>query len=197
MRTKQLFRVIIAAAVVSGASLTATAQQKAPQTAAPQKQEAKPIPVKTAKVWSDDDLTSLRSPADIYAEEKQAQAAQAAAAAKQTAAAKQAVATKPTQPHDVAPPALSNPKTTEDADKMIAWENRDIAAQQQFAQELQKQLDAAPPDQQEHLQKALQERMKIIADTQRERDGIVAQEKQLEKKPAAGSNAPATPPPSQ
>ena len=195
MRTKQLFEIIVTAAVVCGASLTATARQQTSQTAAPQKREAKPAPAKSAKVWTDDDVSSLRSPADAYVAEKSAESAAAADAAKQAAAAKQ-VAAKPAQPHDTAPPALSNPKTTEDADKMIAWEDRDIAAQQQFAQELQKQLDAAPPDQQEHLQKALQERMQIIASTQRERDGIAAQKEKLEKKPAAGSNA-AAPPQSQ
>lgn len=192
MRTKQLFEIIVTAAVVCGASLTATAQQQTPQTAAPQKHQSKSTAAKSAKVWTDDDVSSLRSPADAYVAEKNAEDA---AATKQAAAAKQ-VAAKPAQPHDAAPPALSNPKTTEDADKMIAWEDRDIAAQQQFAQELQKQLDAAPPDQQEHLQKALQERMQIIASTQRERDGIAAQKEKLEKKPAAGSNA-AAPPQSQ
>src|SRR6185437_9981107 len=66
MKTTQFFRVIVTAAVVSGASLTATAQQQTSQTSAPQKQEAKPTPAKAAKVWSDDDLSSLRSPSDNY-----------------------------------------------------------------------------------------------------------------------------------
>src|SRR5579864_7451995 len=108
MRTKQFFRALIVAVVASGTSLTAAAQQQTAQTAAPQKQEAKSTPAKRAKVWTADDLSSLRSPADVYTQEKEAQAAEDAAAAKQAATAKQAAA-GPAK-HD-APPLLSNPKT--------------------------------------------------------------------------------------
>jgi hypothetical protein len=186
MRTKQLFGIIVTAAVVSSASLTATAQQQTSQTPTPQKQEAKSTPAKSAKVWSDDDLTSLRSPADIY--KKEAQAAQAAAATEPAAPA------KPGQS-----PAWSKVwtiKTPDDAQKAIDWDNRDIAAQQQYADRLKDQLNAAPPNQREHLQQTLNHELEVIAATVKERDGIAAQQKQLEK-PAAGTNAPATPPPSQ
>lgn len=188
MRTKQLFGIIITAAVVSGASLTATAQQQTSQTEAPRKQEAKPAPAKTAKVWSDDDLTSLRSPADMYKQEKEEQAAQAAAAAKAAAPAK------------TGEPAWSKVwtvKTPDDAQKAIDWDNRDIAAQQQYADRLKNQLDTAPADQREHLQQTLNHELEVIAATVKERDGIAAQQKQLEKKPAAGTSAPTTPPQSQ
>lgn len=194
MRTKQFFRIIFTAAVISGASLTATAQQPAAQTAAPQKQKAKPTPAKSAKVWTSDDLTSLRSSADIYTEEKAAQAAQAAAAAKQAATAKQP-GPKPTPLG--APPALSNPKTPEDADKMIAWENRDIAAQQQFVEDLKKQVDQAPPDQKERLQNLLQQHIENLANTRKEAEGLAIRKQKLEKKPAAGNTAPAATPQSQ
>lgn len=189
MRTKQLFGIIITAAVVSGTSLTATAQQQTSQTAAPQKQQVKSTPTKTAKVWSDDDLSSLRSPADAYKEEKEAQTAQAAAAAKPAAPAKQGES-----------PAWSKVwtiKTPDDAQKAIDWDNRDIAAQQQYADRLRNQLDTAPPDQRDHLQQTLNHELEVIATTVKERDGITAQQKQLEKKSAAGTNAPATPPQSQ
>src|SRR5579864_3449103 len=188
MRTKQLFGIIITAAVVSGASLTAMAQQQTSQATAPQKQEAKPAPPKTTtKVWSDDDLTSLRSPADVYKEEKEAQTAQAAAAAKPAATAKPGES-----------PAWSKVwtiKTPADAQKAIDWDNRDIAAQQQYADRLKNQLDTAPADQRDHLQQTLNHELEVIASTVKERDGIAAQQKQLEKKSAAGTNAPATLPP--
>lgn len=188
MRTKQFFRGLIVVAVALGTSLTATAQ-----TTAPQKQEAKSTQAKRAKVWTADDLSSLRSPADVYTQEKEAQAAEAAAAARQASAAKQAAASPA---HHDSPPLLSNPKTTEDADKMIDWENRDIAAQQQYIERLKNQIETAPPGQKEHLQETLQKEIQIVADTQKERDGLAAQKQALEKKPAAG-NAPATPPSSQ
>lgn len=184
MRTKQFFRVVIAAVAVSGASLTAAAQQQTSQTSAPQKKEAKPAPAKSSKVWSDDDLTSLRSPADIYAQQQQEAAAAAAAAA---ASAKQQSAAKASSPADPAPGRASgwNIKTPNDAQKAIDWDDRDIATQKELAANLQKKLDAAPPDQKARLQKALDERLQIIAGTQKDRDVIAVQKEKLEKKPAA------------
>ena len=195
MRTKHLFRVIIAAVVVSGASLTAAAQQQASQTDASQKQKAKPAPAKSAKVWGDDDLTSLRSPADIYAQQQQREAAAAATAA----SAKQQSVAKAGNPADPSPGRASGWKinTPDDAQKAIDWDDRDIATQKQLAANLQKQLDTAPADQKARLQKALEERLQIIAGTQKDRDVIAVQKEKIEKKPTAGSNAPASPPPSQ
>ncbi|MGH9780373.1 MAG: hypothetical protein ACRD33_01020, partial [Candidatus Acidiferrales bacterium] len=173
---------------VLGASLMAGAQQPPPQTPAKQKQEAKPASAKSAKVWTADDLTSLRSPSDTYVEEKQAQAAEAAAAS----AAKQQAAAKPAKPV-AGPPMLSNPKTPDDADKMIAWENRDITSQQEYVEILKKRLETAPADQKEHLQQVLRERIQIVAATQKERDGLAADKQALEKK-AAATNGAAQPP---
>ena len=83
---------------------------------------------------------------------------------------------------------LSDPKTVESADKMIAWEERDIAAQEEFVIRLKTQLESAPLEDRDHLQKLIIERQKIIADTRSERDGLVAQKKALAKKSAAASD---------
>lgn len=193
MRTKQFSRMVITAAFVLGGSLAAA--QETPQTTAAQKQVAQPAAAKSPIVWTNDDVKTLRSPADIYTKEKEAQAAAAAAAAKQAAAAAKQAAAKPA-PRG-APPALSNPKTPEDADKMIAWENRDIAAEQQFVDELKQEAEQAPPDQKDRLQRLLQQHIEELANTRKEMEGLVVKKKDLEKKPAAGNNTAATTPPSQ
>ncbi|HEV2289177.1 MAG TPA: hypothetical protein VGR81_09520 [Candidatus Acidoferrales bacterium] len=160
--------------------------QPALQSVASPDQKTKPAAAKPAKVWTDDDITSLRTPEDVYREE-QAQAAQAATAAKpsQSAAAK--------KPQVGAAPALSSPKTVADADKMIAWEQRDIDSQQQYVNKLQDELSKAPASQQDQLQNLLQQRIQILNDTRKEMEGLAAQKQQLEKKAAADSNSSAQP----
>ncbi len=180
-----LLKILSAAALAICFSLAAQAQS-APQ-APPQKpgQKQKPA-VKTAthKVWTDDDVSSLRTPADTYIEIEDAQAVQAAS--KQAASAQQAAPSKPAQ--HAAPPKLSNPKSVEDADKMIAWEQRDIDSQQEYVQRLQQELATAPADQKERLQNLIQERTQIIADTRQEQAGLIAQKKALQAKSGAGNH---------
>lgn len=182
MMSNKLPRMVVIAALAFTGSLSIQAQQQ--QASDSQKQPAKSTaaPAKPAVVWTDDNISSIRSASDIYLEQKRA--AETAAAAQAADAAKPA--TKPT-PKDHAPVSLSNPKTVESADAMIAWENRDIAAQQQFLQELQKRLEAAPADQQARLQQDLQQHAQTLAETQKERDGLVAQKQQIEKKASASS----------
>ena len=143
---------------------------------------------KPKKIWTDDDVSTLHAPADSYKDQNQVQVgevAKSASSAQPTAVSK--------EPRDK-PPLLSGPKTVESADKMIAWEDRDIAAQEEFVARLKTQLESAEPENRDHLQNLITERQKIIADTRKERDGLVAQKKSLEKKatgaPADDSTAP-------
>jgi formate-dependent nitrite reductase cytochrome c552 subunit len=140
---------------------------------------------KPKKTWTDDDVASLHSPADSYRDQKQAQM-QSAGDAKNPASAQETSASKELRDK---PPLLSDPKTVESADKMIAWEDRDIAAQQEFVARLKTQLETAAPEDRDHLQELIVERQKIIADTRAERDGLVAKKKGLEKKTAATATA--------
>jgi len=143
---------------------------------------------KPKKTWTDDDVSALHSPADSYENQKQLQIDEAA---KSTASAQSTPA--PKEPRDK-PPLLSDPKSVESADKMIAWEERDIAAQEEFVARLKTQLESAAPEDRDHLQNLIVERQKIIADTRKERDGLAVQKKSLEKKatgaPADDSTAP-------
>lgn len=165
----------------SSQSSSASAAQ---QDTATKAQKAKPTSAKSAKVWTEDDISSVRTPADDYRDQEREQAAEAAAATKQS----QLTAAKPGQ-QPAAPPALSNPKTAGDADKMIAWEQKDVNAQQQFIDQLRQQLDAAPPDQKEPLQKQLQEHMDNLAVTEKELQNVTAQKEALEKRAGSSSGS--------
>jgi hypothetical protein len=177
MRNSLQFRMVLAAAVAVGFSAAAQAQGDS-QKRAPRAERQKPAS-NSHKVWTNDDLGSVRRPADIYVDAKYTQAAE-------TDGSKQSAAAKPAK--HVAAPALSNPKTVEDADKMIAWEKRDVDAQTEFVEQLKKQIEEAPPEDKERLKKLLQERIQILADTRAEMETLVGQKKELQKKPAADGN---------
>ena len=178
---KPISRIPVAAVAVLLTPALCLAQQQ-PSKAASQEKQAKAAPAKPApKVWTADDLTSLRSPADDFVRQQQAEAAAAADASKKSAAAKPA----PAGPQDH-PPLLSNPKSPEAADNMIAWEDRDLTAQQERLERLKTELDNAPPDKQAHLQQVIQDEIQTIAKIQSEKQGLVQQKQQLEKKSSAG-----------
>jgi len=144
--------------------------------------DSSPAP-KKHKVWTDDEVSTLRTPADDYVEQKQAAEAATAAAAAAAAMAK----SKPKSEKAVGPPRLTNPKSPEDADRMIAWENRDVDAQQEYVDTLRTQLEQAAPEERERLEQKLTQRIQIVEDTKKERDALVTQKKELEKKAGPGA----------
>jgi len=150
-------------------------------------------PSKSRKVWTDDDLGSLHNQGGISVAAAQTPAVPAAADASGTAT---PASSKPAQAANSklsGKPALSNPKNTDEADGMIAWEQRDIDSQQEYVDRLQSELDQAPADQKEHLQGQLAERQKILADTRREQQDLIAQRKTLQKKSAADTTVASAP----
>lgn len=188
LKNSFVFSAILASAAALGLTAAAYAQSD-PQKKTPPAKQAKPASKpRSHKVWTDDEVGSLRSPANAYMDAKYSQADGAADS-------KEAAAVKP-RPHAAAP-ALSNPKTVDDADKMIAWEKRDVDAQTEYVERLKKQIDEAPPEDKERLKKVLQERIQILADTRGEMETLVQQKKDLQKKPATDSNNAAAQPPSQ
>jgi hypothetical protein len=188
MKTKNdfLFIVILAWAVAVGLAAPARAQSDAGTTPAKQRKAT----AKTHKVWTEDDLGTVRRPADAYADKEAAQA-QAAAPTQAADAAKQASASKPDKPK-IAPLAHAN--SVDDADKKIVWEERDIQGQEEFIARLQEELGQASPDRKEHLQQVIEEHKQILADTRKELEGLKAQRKQLEKPGAPNVTASAQPP---
>jgi hypothetical protein len=162
----------------TGTSSLAQDAQDAKSSQAPAK-DSSPAP-KKHKVWTDDEVSTLRTPEDNYIEQKQA--AEAAASAAAAAAAQQAKSTPKSEKHVGAAPALSNPKSPADADRMIAWENRDVDAQQELIDKERTQVEQATPETREALEKDLTKHIKMLEDTKKERAALVTQKKELEKK---------------
>jgi hypothetical protein len=182
----QIFLKLGCAAILLASTGTSSLAQNA-QDAKPSQanaQDSSPAP-KKHKVWTDDEVTTLRTPEDNYLEQKQAAEASNAAAA--AAAAEQAKSKLKSQKHVGGPSALSNPKSADDADRMIAWENRDVQAQQELIDKVHTELEQASGDDRDRLEKYLAKQAEILAQIKRERDALVAQKKDLEKK--AGSAA--------
>ena len=186
MKTKNIlfFGAILASAVVLGLGSAAFAQSDS-QNATPTK-KVKPGP-KPRKVWTDDDFGSTRTPAAT----RENQAA-SSGASQEPAAANQSTDSKPHA--GGVPPVFTNPKSLEDADKMIAWENRDIEAQQESLEKLKTQIAEAPADQKERLTKVFEQRTQILAATRNELKNLQTKRKDLEKPPAGNQTASAEPP---
>lgn len=184
MKTKN--KVILGAFLVSAATLgvasTALAQSDSQKSATTSKRH-KPAP-KKEKVWTNDDFASVSTPAD--AKDNTAPASGQSGAANSTASAN--------QHKGGVPPVLTNPKSLEDADKMIAWEHRDIAAQEEFLVKVQQEIDEAPADQKDRLTKLLEDRTKILASTRTELKNLETKKKAMEKPPAENTAAASEPP---
>jgi len=195
MKNTSLVRAMLLAGAVLGSAALACGQDTSGQ--ADQKNAARQqrAASKPHKVWTDDDLGTLhRSPGVTVAQahpESEMPKAQggpdsAPAADAKKPASKSALKT--------GPDALAHPKTTDDAEKMIAWEQRDIDAQQEFVDRMQDQIEHAPADQKEHLQKVLTERQQTLADTRREQQQLIADKKLLQKKSSGDASASAQSP---
>ena len=187
MKTKNT--IIISAILATAASLapssTAFAQSASQKSKTPSKQH-KQAP-KREKVWTNDDFGSV--PAAAPAKENQPEPS---GASEQPAAAASTV--DPNQRKGGGPPTLTNPKSLEDADRMIAWEHRDIDAQQDFLEKVKREIDEAPADQKDRLTKLLEDRTKILASTRNELKNLENKKKEMEKPPAENAAASAEPP---
>jgi plasmid maintenance system killer protein len=177
---RKIFITFGCAAILFAATGTSSFAQDAQDTKSSQASAKGSSAPKKHKVWTDDEVSTLRTPEDNYIEQKQA--AEAAASAAAAAAAQQAKSTPKSEKHVGAAPALSNPKSPEDADRMIAWENRDVDAQQELIDKVRTQVVQATPETREALEKDLAKRIKMLDDTKKERDALATQKKELEKK---------------
>jgi len=157
---------MLAVALFAGLTITGTtalaqdAAQPASGTHPPTQSAKKP------KVWTDDNIASVRTPADNFEiqqeQEEEAQQAKAEAAA---------------QAASVAEPA---PKTVQQADSKIAAKKQQLADQQQYLQRLQK--DVNNPNNSSLDQLRLNWRLKSHTASEQQTE---AQLKQLESEKAA------------
>jgi hypothetical protein len=118
-------------------------QPSSPQIAPPEQPASK-----KHRVWTNDDVVSLRSPADTYLAEKEAQeAAHAEAAAKKVALAKQMKEAGLT---------LDLPSTSEETQRLIKAKQDQIKDFQDAMDRLNKDLPDAPPDRKPEIQKEIE-----------------------------------------
>src|SRR5262249_39131815 len=178
---------------LAGAAQAQSASQTTDNTAPAKKQ--KPAPKTAHKVWTEDNISTVRTQADkvIDSSDRQQQAAnEAAVTAAQEAAQKQQAGGDPAKPVKKAP--LSQAKSAEDAQAKIEWEKRDIQGQEEYIASLEERLSSATPEEKAHLQQLIAQHKQIIVDTQREMQGLEEQKKAFQNpnKPAApASEAPA------
>ena len=143
----------------------------------------KAAPAKPHKVWTDDDVTTLRTPADQYSAEKAAQEEAAATAAKAKADGAKSATAPANYPAGVKPAhaALSDPKSTEEADKMIAWENRDLDAQADYVRQMQECASNSSGAGRDHCLAEKARMEGVMAQTRQEVKNLKTQKTELEK----------------
>ena len=183
---KQFLLTLSAAALLwvgSASCVSAQDSQAAytpPESSPTPEARAKNVPAsRPHKVWTDDNVSSVRTSADKYEDRKQAEAE---AAANSATANGETRAKEPEAKIGTAA-ALAAPKSPEDAQRMIEWEDRDIDAQQEFLDKLRDQRrEAATTEERARLEKLIQERIDIITQTKKEREALVAQKQEMQKK---------------
>lgn len=168
-----MIRATVVFALLGAAGLAAFAQapsQEEKTTQQKSQKAAKP------KVWTDDNIDSVRSPADDYVVQQQQKDAQQAAA-KQTAS----------QTGTTAVTAGPQPKTVQQADSMITEKQQLLASQKQYLQKLQQQLSDPETTglERTRLEWRLKSYTATTQNTQADVTQLQAQKDALEKKAAA------------
>ncbi len=159
-----------------------------PQNSQPASQQTPQIdqlPVKRRKVWTNDDVVSLRTPTDNYLVEKEArEAAEAEAAAKSAAQPKSIVE---------APAEIKLPTSIEETQLLIKNKEQDITDAQTSLVSLNAELATVPEEQ----KKAKQKEIEIVAaELDRARNELkVLQSHLVELHKPPASQPPAAPPP--
>jgi cell division protein FtsL len=142
---------------------------------------------KTGKVWTNEELVSLRTPADIYLMEKAAQEEAAAKAAADKAAAQEADAAKPGEA------TVSLPATILETQKLIKDKQEQISDEQSNLDRMTKELPDAPEDQKPAMQKEIE---RMTADLPKAQNDLKQLTDHLEKlNNAQAQQAPPAPTP--
>jgi len=138
---------------------------------------------KQKKVWTNDDVVSLRTPSDVYLAEKEAQEAAAAEAAKEAAK---------TKLGDVARATEKLPATVEETRKLITAKVSQIADDQQALDRYTVELPSEPVERKDRMQEEI---TRITAALPKERSELKILQDHLEKLNKAQLNEAPAPPP--
>ena len=144
-------------------------QQPSPPEQSSQAQPPQPV-AKGKRVWTNEDVILLRTPADIYQTEKEAREAAAA-----QAAAKESTEAKPVKE---AGPAMKLPATVEETEKLIKAKEDQIDDEQSALERLVKELPNTPEDQKTAMQKEVD---RVAADLPKLRNELKILQTHLEK----------------
>jgi hypothetical protein len=163
-----------------------------PPSAQPAADPAPPIgelPVKRRKVWTNDEVIVLRTPADNYQVEKEAKGA-----AEADAAAKEATRKAAAKPEKEPPLDIKLPATPEETEKMLKGAQDDIQEEEVVLEKLQKELQDTPAEQKTEKQKEID---RLTASLENLRRDVKALRHQLQTFPVKpqGENPPAAPQP--
>lgn len=185
-------RAILTGAVLASVGILGTANSAWAQSDTQSGTQTKQNKPKPHKVWTDDNIGGSSGGVTVAAASNPSANAQPAATNQDAAPAGEQKTDSGTAPakKSGAPPVLTNPKSTEEADKMIAWENRDIEGQQEGLDKLRAQIADAPQDQRERLEKLYDQRAQILINTKNELKNLQEKKKTLENPPAQASAQP-------
>lgn len=165
--------------------------QQPPQAPAAAKEKTQATAPKKSVVWTDDNITSLRSPSDAYEMQQQDEKSEAAQVATQKPA---ATAHDDSQNGRPIPEA----KTVQQADDLIAHDKQEIQGQQDYIRQTQQELATATDSYKARLGWRIQSHTNIINNLQNEMSAIEKQRDALAKQPSASASPKATEqPPSQ
>jgi hypothetical protein len=157
-----------------------------PQNAPPPSQQTSPASIKPHKVWSNEDVVSLRTPEDIYLVEKDAQEAAAA-----EASAKEAAADKLTKELGL---TMTFPATPEETQQWIKAREQQMKEDQAVLERLNGELPQTPEDRKPDMQKEID---RVTNDLQKACVEIKLLQNHLQKmtKTPAAETSPALPSP--
>jgi len=145
--------------------------------------------VKQKKVWTEDEVILLRTPADTYQVKKEAkEAADAKTAAQEAARRAQEKSGKQ-------PATIKLPETIEDTEKKLKDTQQHIQAQSDQLDSLQAELLSAPDDQQAGKQKQIDQLIANMEALKLERKVLQDHLQKLQEKTKPETPAPATAPP--
>lgn len=163
-----------------------------PPSSQPSSKPAPPIeelPVKRRRVWTNDDVVQIRTPADNYEIEKEAKEAADAQAAAKDAAIRAAIKSEKQTPLDIKLPA-----TVEETERMLKVKQGEIQEETVILQELRKELQNAPAEEQPQKQKDIDRLTALIETSQRDIRALQDHLQTLRGKPQE-ENPPAPPQP--
>jgi colicin import membrane protein len=143
---------------------------------------------KTGKVWTNDEVVALRTPADIYLLEKEAREAAEAEAAEKAAQEKAAKEAAP----KVASPAAELPATREDTQKLIDAKTSEINEDQATLDRYTSEVDNEPADRKEQMQGEI---TRITAELPKKKLELKTLQDHLEELMKAQPTAASAPPP--